>query len=85
MPLRSSFEDDDRLVGARHHWLGDGDQLPLLAENAQPRGLPIAGIKLRRRVLRHDGLSRLNLRERQIELGAVPHAFFDHRQYGGAR
>ena len=42
MTLRSSFEDYDRLVGARHHRFGNGDQLPLLVENAQPRRLPVA-------------------------------------------
>ena len=59
-------------------------ELSLLIEDAEARGLPVARIELGGRTLRDGRLSRLNLRERQIELRAVAHALFDDRQDGRA-
>ena len=40
------FKNHDGLIGARHHGFGDGDQLFLLAEDAQPRRLRLTAIEL---------------------------------------
>lgn len=58
--------------------------MALLIEDAEPRGLPIAGIELGGRALRRGDLSGLNLREGQIEFGAVADAAFDDGQHRGA-
>src|ERR1700680_3138335 len=78
--LRQSFEHYDRLVRARHHGFCSGDQFILLAEYTQPRRLRFTAIELRRRAGRRLDAARLKLRERNVELRAMTHALFDHRQ-----
>src|SRR5712691_12698413 len=68
------LEDDDRLVGARHDRLGDGDQVLLLAENAQARGLALAGVELCGGALRRMDAAGLDLRELYVEFRAVANA-----------
>ena len=51
-------EHDYWLICARNNRLGNGDQVSLLIENAQSRGLPIARIELGRRALRGSRLAR---------------------------
>src|ERR1700682_4697889 len=78
--LRQSFEHYDWLVSARHDGFGNGDEFILLAEHTQPRRLRFTAIELRRRAGRRLDAARLKLRERNIELRAMTHALFDHRQ-----
>jgi hypothetical protein len=77
--LRQSFEHYDWLVRARHDSLGNGDEFILLAEYSQSRRLRFTAIQLRRRSGRRLNAARLELREHNIELRAMPHALFDHR------
>src|ERR1700719_545718 len=77
--LRQSFEHYDRLVSARHHGFCNGDEFILLAEYTQPRRLRFATIELRRSARRRLDAARLKLRERNVELRAMTHEFFDHR------
>ena len=60
---RFGFKDNNRLVSARHNRFGNGNQAILLAEDAEARGLPFAGIKFRRGALRNAHAARLNLRK----------------------
>ena len=83
--LLGSFEHYHRLIRARNHRLGDGDQLSLLAEDPQSSRLPFAGIEFGRRPLCGGCIAGLDLRERQIKLGAVAHALLDDGQHSGAR
>src|SRR6266705_2377277 len=78
--LRQGFKHHDGLVGARHDGFGNGDELLLLAEDAQPRRLRFAPVELRRRTGRGLGPAWLKLRQRYVELRAVAHALFDHWQ-----
>src|SRR5713226_824439 len=79
------FEDDDRLVGARHDGLGDGDQVLLLAENAEARGLALAGIKLCGPALGRMDASGLDLGELYVEFRAVANAPLQDGQDSDAR
>ena len=79
------FEDDDGLVGARHDGFGDGDQAFLLAEDAEARGLPFAGIEFGGGALRGAGAAGLNLRDLHVEFRAVAHAFFEEGEDRHAR
>jgi len=56
-------KDENRLVGARDDGFGYGYELLLLVEDAEPGGLPVAGIQLGGSALGGNGLSRVNLRE----------------------
>src|SRR6202140_4405890 len=78
--LRQSFEHYDWLVSARHDGFGNGDELILLAEYTQTRRLRFTAIELRRRAGSRLDAARLKLRERNVELRAMTHALFDHRQ-----
>jgi hypothetical protein len=59
------------LIRAWNDRLGDGDQLPLLIENAQARGLLVAGVELRWRALSSGQAAGLDLRERKVEFSAA--------------
>src|SRR6267143_5480779 len=83
--LRQRFENYNGLVRARHDGFRYGDELVLLAENAQPRRLWLAAIQLHRSAWRRLSAARLNLRDRNIELGAVAHALLNYRKNVCAR
>src|SRR5260370_19342625 len=78
--LRQRFEHHNRLVSARHHCFGDGDEFILLAVYPQPRWLWFTTIELRRRSGRRLDAARLKLRDHDIELRTMAYALFDHRQ-----
>src|SRR6266849_2443354 len=78
--LRQRFKYYNRLVRARHDGFRYGDELVLLAENAQPRRLWLAAIQLHRGARRRLSAARLNLRDRNIELGAMAHPLLNHRK-----
>src|SRR5712664_3964199 len=76
--LRQRFKNYNGLVRARHDGFRYGDELVLLAENAQPRRLCLATIQLHRGARRRLSAARLNLRDRNIELGAVAHTLLNY-------
>jgi len=78
--LRQRFKNNNGLVRARHDGFRYGNELVLLAENAQPRRLWLAAIQLHRGARRRLSAARLNLRDRNIELGAVAHPLLNHRK-----
>src|SRR6202035_5081553 len=83
--LRQRLKNYNRLVRARDDGFRYGDELVLLAENAQPWRLWLAAIQLHRGARRQFGAAWLNLCDRNIELGAVTHTLLDHRKNVGAR
>lgn len=82
--LWRSLKDNDRLIGARNNRLGDGDQMLLRVENAETRGLPVAGIEFFGGILGGGCVTRLNLRDRNVEFCAVTHAALENGQDGYA-
>src|ERR1700693_3260016 len=79
------FKDDDGLIGARHNGFGDGDEAVLLAEDAEARGLPIAGIEFRGGALRGARAAGVNLRDLHVEFRAVAHALLEDGENRYAR
>src|SRR6266436_217814 len=76
--LRQRFENYDRLVRAGNDGFRYGDELVLLAKNAQPGRLWLAAIQLHRSARRRLSAARLNLRDRNIELGAMAHTLLNY-------
>src|SRR6267143_1843736 len=83
--LRQRFKYYNRLVRARHDGFRYGDELVLLAENAQPWRLWLAAIQLHGSARQRLSAARLNLRDRNIELGAMAHTFLNYRENVCAR
>jgi hypothetical protein len=73
------------LVGAGDYGLGDGDELVLLAENAEARDRRGVAIELRGGAGRQLHAAGLDLRHEDGELGAVADAFFQHGKNISAR
>src|SRR5258708_26126400 len=71
--LRQGFKNDNGLIRARHHGLGNRDQLVLLAEDAKARRLWFATVELRGGARRRLDTPGLYLRPTHIELPAVAH------------
>src|SRR5579885_2789379 len=82
---RKRLKDDNRPIGSRHNGLGNGDQLILLAEHAQPRRLRRARVQFSDRSGNGFGTAHADLAERNIEFRTVAHALFDNRQHIHAR
>src|SRR5258708_32302082 len=78
--LRQGFKNDNGLIRARHHGLGNRDQLVLLAEDAKPRSLWFATVELRGGARRGLDTPGMYLRQGHLELRAVAHAALDDRQ-----
>src|SRR5579864_9545932 len=83
--LWRSLEDNNRLISARNNSLGYGDQMLLRVENAETRGLPVAGIQLFGCILRGGCVTRLNLRDGNVEFCTVTYATLKDGQNGDAR
>ncbi len=83
--LRQGVKNDNGLVGAGNHGLGDGNQLVLLTKDAQAGDRCAMAIELRRGAGRQFGTTGLDLGHEHIELGAVANAFLENWENIGSR